>query len=84
MTASTAARGDDRTEPDRHLGLAGCPNLRDAGGYRTADGGRMRWRRVFRSGHLAHLEDGELESGFILTCQSHPTTDHVVVDFDHI
>ena len=61
MTASTAARGNDPSEHDRHLGLAGCPNLRDAGGYRTADGGRMRWRRVFRSGHLAHLEGEELE-----------------------
>ena len=30
------------------------------------------------------LEPQEVEAGFILTCQSHPTTDHVVVDFDHI
>lgn len=29
------------------------------------------------------LEPEEVEQGFILTCQSHPTTDHVVVDFDH-
>jgi ring-1,2-phenylacetyl-CoA epoxidase subunit PaaE len=29
------------------------------------------------------LEEHEIEAGFILTCQSHPTTDHVVVDFDH-
>jgi len=29
------------------------------------------------------LEQQEIEAGFILTCQSHPTTDHVVVDFDH-
>jgi ring-1,2-phenylacetyl-CoA epoxidase subunit PaaE len=28
------------------------------------------------------LEQDEIERGFILTCQSHPTTDKVVVDFD--
>jgi ring-1,2-phenylacetyl-CoA epoxidase subunit PaaE len=28
------------------------------------------------------LEDDELRRGFILTCQSHPLTGHVKVDFD--
>lgn len=28
------------------------------------------------------LEEDELEKGFVLTCQSHPTTDKVTVDFD--
>lgn len=28
------------------------------------------------------LEDDEVEEGFILTCQSHPVTDKVIVDFD--
>jgi ring-1,2-phenylacetyl-CoA epoxidase subunit PaaE len=28
------------------------------------------------------LEDYEVERGYILTCQSHPTTDRVVVDYD--
>jgi ring-1,2-phenylacetyl-CoA epoxidase subunit PaaE len=28
------------------------------------------------------LEPGEIEQGFILTCQSHPVSDKVVVDFD--
>ncbi|MBC7875310.1 MAG: phenylacetate-CoA oxygenase/reductase subunit PaaK [Ferruginibacter sp.] len=28
------------------------------------------------------LEDEEVEQGYILTCQSHPTTEKVVVDFD--
>ena len=28
------------------------------------------------------LEKGEMEEGFILTCQAHPISDKVVVDFD--
>ncbi len=28
------------------------------------------------------LEDGEMEQGFILTCQAHPISDSVTVDFD--
>lgn len=28
------------------------------------------------------LESDEVERGYVLTCQSHPTSDHVVVDFD--
>lgn len=45
--------------PQRALGLSGCPNFRDAGGYVTSDAGRLRWRRVFRSGHLAGLSEGD-------------------------
>ena len=28
------------------------------------------------------LEPEELESGYVLTCQSHPTSDRVTVDYD--
>jgi ring-1,2-phenylacetyl-CoA epoxidase subunit PaaE len=28
------------------------------------------------------LEPEELERGYVLTCQSHPTSDAVVVDYD--
>lgn len=28
------------------------------------------------------LVDADLDAGFILTCQSHPTSDHLVVDYD--
>ncbi len=28
------------------------------------------------------LEPDELEQGFVLTCQSHPVTEKVVIDFD--
>ena len=30
------------------------------------------------------LEPWETEAGFVLTCQAHPTTPHVVIDFDHV
>lgn len=30
------------------------------------------------------LTDGELEQGFILTCQSHPTTPTVLIDYDDV
>ena len=30
------------------------------------------------------LEDDELEAGFVLTCQAHPVSDRVVVDYDEI
>jgi len=30
------------------------------------------------------LEPWELQAGFILTCQARPTTDRVVVDYDHV
>ena len=30
------------------------------------------------------LTDGEIADNFILTCQSHPTTDTIVVDYDDV
>lgn len=42
---------------DRTLGLKTAVNLRDIGGYPTADGRRVRWGRVYRSGTLNELSD---------------------------
>ena len=39
----------------RVLALAGACNFRDFGGYATADGRRVRWRRLFRSGVMTRL-----------------------------
>ncbi len=44
----------------RVVPLEGCSNLRDLGGYRAADGRRVRMGRVFRSASLAHLTDADL------------------------
>ncbi|MBB4662760.1 tyrosine-protein phosphatase [Conexibacter arvalis] len=41
--------------------LAAVPNLRDAGGLETVDGGRVRTGLLYRSGQLDRLDDGALE-----------------------
>ena len=40
---------------DRLLPLTGASNFRDLGGYTGAQGRTVRWRRLFRSDHLASL-----------------------------
>ncbi len=44
----------------RVIALEGCSNLRDLGGYRTADGRRVRMGQVYRSGSLANLTDADM------------------------
>lgn len=39
----------------RHVPLIGARNFRDFGGYRTEDGRRVRWGRLYRSGHLGAM-----------------------------
>ncbi|MHA5051457.1 tyrosine-protein phosphatase [Streptomyces sp. SD15] len=58
------------TEPE----LAGVRNFRDVGGLPTRDGRRVRYGRLFRSGHLAHAteEDAALLSSLGL---------HTIFDF---
>ena len=46
--------------PTRSMPLAGASNFRDLGGYRTADGQQVAWRRIFRSDHLASLTPADL------------------------
>jgi protein-tyrosine phosphatase len=47
---------------ERRVALAGPVNFRDVGGYPTADGRTVAWRRLYRSDSLHHLEpdDGPL------------------------
>jgi protein-tyrosine phosphatase len=40
---------------ERRIALEGCFNFRDLGGYPTAEGRQVRWRRLFRSDALHHL-----------------------------
>lgn len=46
---------DHAGHPDRLLPLRGATNFRDLGGYPGHGGRPLRWRRVFRSEHLAGL-----------------------------
>lgn len=39
----------------RRIEVEGCHNFRDLGGYPTAEGGRLRWRRLFRADGLHGL-----------------------------
>jgi protein-tyrosine phosphatase len=45
----------------RHLNLAGASNFRDLGGYPGKDGRIIRWRQIFRSNHLGHLTEADIE-----------------------
>jgi protein-tyrosine phosphatase len=47
--------------PARHLNLAGASNFRDLGGYPGKDGRIVRWRQIFRSNHLGHLTEADIE-----------------------
>lgn len=51
--------GEGRVE--RHLPFERVANFRDLGGYRTADGRTVRWRRLFRSASLQHMSDADVE-----------------------
>jgi len=48
-------------DPPRRLALSGCFNFRDLGGYLTADGRRVRWRRLFRADGLTRLDSDDCE-----------------------
>lgn len=50
---------DAGAAPPRRLELGGCVNFRDLGGYPTADGRRLRWRRLFRADGLSRLDDDD-------------------------
>ncbi|KAB2343314.1 tyrosine-protein phosphatase [Actinomadura rudentiformis] len=44
---------------EREIALEGCVNFRDLGGY-AADGGHVRWRRLFRSDALHELTPADV------------------------
>lgn len=52
--------GNETIVTERKLGMQGTPNFRDFGGYPCADGRRVRWGYLYRSGHLAGLTDRDL------------------------
>jgi protein-tyrosine phosphatase len=46
---------------ERLIDLEGCLNFRDLGGYPTADGRSLGWRRVYRSDGLHHLTESDAQ-----------------------
>jgi protein-tyrosine phosphatase len=53
--------GTEVCAAERKLGMQGTPNFRDFGGYPTADGRRVKWGFLFRSGQLSNLSDQDVE-----------------------
>src|SRR5258708_12418553 len=47
--------------PARHLNLAGASNFRGVGGYGGRDGRKVGWRQIFRSNHLGHITEADIE-----------------------
>jgi protein-tyrosine phosphatase len=47
--------------PARHFNLTGASNFRDIGGYPGKGGRAVRWRQIFRSNHLGHLTDADID-----------------------
>jgi protein-tyrosine phosphatase len=45
----------------RHLPLTGASNFRDLGGYVGQEGRPVKWRKIFRSDHLANLSAEDLQ-----------------------
>lgn len=62
---------------ERFLPLKGGFNVRDLGGYPGQNGKRVRWGRVFRSAHLSHLTQTDLnlieQLGLKLICDLRST-----------
>ena len=73
-------------DPDRSLQLTGASNFRDLGGYQGTDGRTVRWRKLFRSDHLAALTPddaqalGELGVGRVFDFRG--TTERAAVPYD--
>jgi protein-tyrosine phosphatase len=45
----------------RHIPLNGASNFRDLGGYQGHAGRSVKWRKIFRSDHLAALDTNDLQ-----------------------
>jgi protein-tyrosine phosphatase len=57
---------------ERQLLLEGAPNFRDLGGYETAEGGRLKWGKLYRSSKLSALSETDMSRvrrlGLTLVC----------------
>jgi protein-tyrosine phosphatase len=58
-TERTTERTTERESMERLIALEGAVNFRDLGGYPVEDGGRTRWRVLFRADGLGDLTDAD-------------------------
>jgi protein-tyrosine phosphatase len=54
--------GESLIVAERFIRLDSVNNLRDIGGYKTMEGRKVRWGRVFRSGNFSHLTKEDMET----------------------
>jgi len=59
MSAPPVPSRSGPADPSRTLSFEGCVNFRDLGGYRTMDGHRIGWRRLFRADGLSRLSEAD-------------------------
>ena len=48
-----------KADRSRSIKLDGGINFRDLGGYKNIESRTVRWRKIFRSGHLADISDSD-------------------------
>jgi len=60
--AEAPAEATSREAPGQSLGITSVPNLRDLGGYQTADGKTVARGLVYRSNQLAHISPEDMEA----------------------
>jgi protein-tyrosine phosphatase len=61
LIVSTAVTVEDVVRPGTSLGIASVPNLRDAGGYTTADGSMVRRGIAYRSNQLNPINPDDMK-----------------------
>ncbi len=62
VSVSPASGGSAVVAAERRMPFEGAVNFRDLGGYRTADGRRTRWGRLFRSDGLHRLSEADVDA----------------------
>ena len=55
---------------ERYIQIPGGNNIRDLGGYKTRDDGRVKWRKIFRSGLLSNIDSNAVEEMKAIQLQS--------------
>jgi len=61
LLAAGCGRAPSSVQAGRNLGIASVPNLRDLGGYRTADGKTVASGLVYRSNQLSDIPPADME-----------------------